>query len=165
MRVQLYIFAILLMSLFLSGTTFPQQTAAASAAELRAQLAEVQARQTELQNRLQELDEALKPENIQNSLAGIGSVHPEDLREQRRRQLEREKTGVVAQLEKLATSQRRLETAIANADAAAYQQSAQPPGSVKGPNFSDSGATIGRKAPVRRHRSRRARTRRIHPTN
>src|SRR6185437_8145161 len=81
------------------------------------------------------LDEALKPENIQNSLAGVGSTHPEDLREQRRRQLEKEKAGVVAQLERLAASQRRLENAVAAADAAAYQQSAQPniPAVVKEP--------------------------------
>src|SRR3982751_87779 len=111
------------------------QTAAENAASLRQQMADVQAKEEQLRTHLQELDEALKPENIQNTLAGVGSVHPEDLREQRRRQLEKEKSAVNTQLDQLAISRRRLETAIAQADAAAYQQSAQPP---KGPNASDS---------------------------
>lgn len=116
-------------------TALGQQSAAEVAAGLRAQLEDVKAQQADLQQRLLTLDEALKPESIANSLAGVGSTHPEDLREQRRRQLEKEKAGVVAQLERLATSQRRLENAVATADAAAYQQSAQPnvPAVVKEP--------------------------------
>jgi chromosome segregation ATPase len=94
------------------------------AASLRAQLGEVQAKQTALQTRLQQLEEDLKPESLEHSLAGVGSTHPEELREQRRRQLERERTSVQAQLNLLAASRTRLETAIAEADAQAYQQSA-----------------------------------------
>ena len=130
-----------------------QQSAAEVAAGLRAQLADVQAKQSEFQARLQELDEALKPENIQNSLAGVGSTHPEDLRKQRRRQLEKEKAGVTLQLDKLAVSQRRLESAIAQAEAAAYQQSAQPP--VKGPNAPEADTPAPTKPKPRRHRTRR----------
>ena len=107
-----------------------QTGAQEKAASLRAQLAEVETKQAELQTRLQNLDERLKPENIENALAGVGSTHPEDLREQRRRQLEIERNGVRAQLDLLATSHGRLETAIAAADADAYRQSAAPP---KGP--------------------------------
>src|SRR5207245_2612672 len=73
--------------------TSPQERAA----NLRAQLSDVQARQSELQTRLQQLEYDLKPENIERSLAGIGSTHPEELREQRRRQLEGEKMRVQAQ--------------------------------------------------------------------
>jgi hypothetical protein len=72
------------------------------------------------------LEESLKPENIESSLAGVGSTKPEDLREQRRRQLEIERNGVQAQLNLLATSHTRLEQAIAQADAEAYRQSAAP---------------------------------------
>jgi uncharacterized membrane protein YgaE (UPF0421/DUF939 family) len=103
-----------------------QNTAQEKAAGLRAQLAEVETKQAELQTRLQKLEENLKPENIENSLAGVGSTHPEDLRAQRRRQLEIERNGVQAQLNLLATSHTRLETAIAQADVEAYRQSAAP---------------------------------------
>jgi len=153
------IFAVLLV-VSAAVPAFAQQSAAETAAGLRAQLADVQAKQSELQTRLAELNEALKPENIQNSLAGFGSVHPEDLREQRKRQLEIEKAGVAAQLEKLAVSQRRLENAILTADAATYQQSAQPqPTPVKGPSVAENEATSPKPAKVRRHRTRRARVR------
>jgi chromosome segregation ATPase len=103
-----------------------QNSAQEKAASLRAQLSEVETKQAELQTRLQRLEENLKPENIENSLAGVGSTHPEDLRQQRRRQFEIERNGVQAQLNLLTTSHSRLETAIALADAEAYRQSAAP---------------------------------------
>ena len=104
-----------------------QTGAQEKAASLRAQLTDLEAKQAELQTRLQNLEEKLKPENIESALAGVGSTRPEDLREQRRRQLEIERNGVRAQLDLLATSHSRLETAIATADADAYRQSAAPP--------------------------------------
>ncbi|MCA1575348.1 MAG: hypothetical protein LC770_12595 [Acidobacteria bacterium] len=67
--------------------------------------------------------EYLKPENIEKGLAGIGSTRPEELREQRRRQLEIEKKSVQTRLDQLATSRTRLE-GIVQADAAAYHSSA-----------------------------------------
>lgn len=103
-----------------------QNSAQEKAAGLRAQLSEVEAKQAELQTRLQKLEEDIKPENIEHSLAAFGSTRPEDLREQRRRQLEIERNGVRAQLDLLAVSHTRLETAIAQADADAYRQSAAP---------------------------------------
>jgi TolA-binding protein len=103
-----------------------QNSAQEKAASLRAQLSGVETKQGELQTRLQKLEEDLKPENIEHNLAGIGSTRPEDLREQRHRQLEIERNGVRAQLDLLATSHTRLETAIAQADADAYRQSAAP---------------------------------------
>src|SRR6185369_5165898 len=87
------------------STVISAQTGAQEkAASLRAQLAEVETKQAQLQTRLQNLDEKLKPENIEKDLAGVGSTHPEDLREQRRRQFEIERSGVRAQLDLLATS-------------------------------------------------------------
>jgi len=103
-----------------------QNSAQEKAASLRAQLSGVEQRQAELQTRLQKLDENLKPENIEHSLAGVGSTHPEEEREQRRRQLEIERDGVQKQLDLLVTSHTRLETAIAQADTEAYRQSAAP---------------------------------------
>lgn len=111
-----------------------QTSAPEQAAKLRAQLADVQAQQDENQTRLQELAEALKPENIEHGLAGVGSTHPEELREQRRQQLEKKRTAVQAQLDQLGISRSRLEAALAAADARAYQESARgPSGSVHGP--------------------------------
>lgn len=100
--------------------------AAESAEKLRAQLLEVQTKEEGLRVRAQQLEESLKPENIERSLAGVGSTKPEELRESRRRQLTAERDGVLAQLKLLETSRQRLETAIANAEALAYQQSARP---------------------------------------
>ena len=157
-----YIFVLVFFAAFLIIGRTPVQAQARAqekAASLRAQLAEVEARQAELQTRLQNLDEKLKPENIENSLAGVGSTHPEDLREQRRRQLEIERNGVRAQLDLLATSHRRLETAIAAADADAYRQSATPP---NGP-AEDALSTAADSAPVTttQRRPRRVKKKRV----
>jgi len=96
------------------------------AADLRSQLLELETKQAALQTRLKELEEKSKPENIEQSLAGVGSTRPEDLREQKRRQLELERSGVQKQLDLLATSRTRLEASIARADIEAYRQSAAP---------------------------------------
>jgi hypothetical protein len=127
---------IALVSLFTSGSTwgFTSSVAAQNAAgasdaaqaadDLRLQLLDVQAKETELQARARQLDEDLKPENIERSLAGIGSTRPEELRELRRRQLTIERDSVRAQLKLVGTSRERLETAIRTAETQAYQQSA-----------------------------------------
>src|SRR5229473_1160313 len=101
-----------------------QKDAQERAASLRAQLVEVQARQVELQARLEQLEQDLKSENIERSLAGVGSTHPEELREQRRRQLEIQKRGLESQLEVLTASRTRLEAAVARADTESYRESA-----------------------------------------
>jgi len=157
-----YLFVLVFFAALLSigGTPLHAQTRAQEkAATLRAELAEVETKQAELQTRLQSLDEKLKPENIENSLAGVGSTHPEDLREQRRRQLEIERNGVRAQLDLLATSHSRLETAIATADADAYRQSATPP---HGPT-EDTLSTAADSAPLRtpQRRARRVRKKKV----
>jgi peptidoglycan hydrolase CwlO-like protein len=111
----------LLLGFFYIPSISAQTIAEDSAAGLRTRLSEVQTKQAELQARLAELDEQSKPENIELGLAGVGTTHPEVLREQRRRQLEAEKTRVRSQLDQLNASRTRLETAIAQADAASYQ--------------------------------------------
>ena len=132
-----------------------QESAQERAANLRAQLTEMQTKQADLQTRLQQLDEDIKPENIEHSLAGIGSTHPEDLREARRRQLEIEKKGVQAQLEVLTASRTRLEASIARADAESYQES---PGI--GPNASPARTNNAATVTNRTHRPRKHRPRR-----
>src|ERR1041384_3226974 len=138
-----------------AARTPAQTNAQERAANLRAQLADTEARQTELQSRLQQLEENLKPDNIERSLAGVGSVHPEELREARRRRLEIEKRGLQSQLDVLAASRSRLETAIAAADANSYRQSAGT-----GPKISTSidNITPAKQTPVR-HRTKKQRLR------
>lgn len=120
---------VMLFLLVFSASAYAQEStdsAAESVEKLKAQLLDVQAKEDDLRTRLEQLDEALKPENIERSLAGIGSTHPEELRETRRRQLTIQRDGVQAQLQTIETSRQRLETAVANAEILAYQQSARP---------------------------------------
>jgi len=120
-----YILAFFALTL-LVATTRAQSGAQERAAQLRAQLVDVQAQQTALQTRLDQINEDIKPENIERSLAGIGSTHPEDLREARRRQLEAQRKGIQSQLDNLATTRARLEAAIATADAQSYREAVGP---------------------------------------
>ena len=133
-----------------------QSSAQEKAANLRAQLSEVETKQAGLQTRLQDLDEKLKPENIEKAFAGVGSTRPEDLREQRRRQLEIERNGVQKQLDLLATSHSRLETAIAKADADAYRQSAQPVIAVPVETATASDSTVATPQRPRRVKKKKA---------
>jgi hypothetical protein len=118
---------ILLISLILMSTSDIRADGPPSAAQtaetLRTQLLDVQAEESELQGRAQQLDWELRPENIERYFAGTGSTRPEELREQRRRQLQNEKDRVLARLEQLAGSRARLESDISIADAEAYRQS------------------------------------------
>jgi len=86
------------------------------ARSLRTELRDVQAKESDLQARAEDLEYALKPENIERSIAGYGTTHPEELREQRRKQLESEKERVRKQLAQLGASRTQLEQAIASAD-------------------------------------------------
>lgn len=86
-------------------------------AQLRAELREVQAKKADLEAHLEDVEFALKPENIERATAGYGTTRPEELREQRRRQLESERDRVRKQLDQLTTSEARLQQAIATSDA------------------------------------------------
>ena len=121
-----FILFIALVPAFTAGVAAQSASSAAQTADdLRAQLLEVQAKEAELQTRARQLDEDLKPENIERSLAGVGSTRPEELRELRRRQLTIERDSVRAQLKLVGTSRERLETVIRTAETQAYQQSAE----------------------------------------
>jgi predicted nucleic acid-binding Zn-ribbon protein len=86
-------------------------------ASLWKELREVETQQADLQARAEEISYAMKPENIERSVAGYGTTRPEELREQRRKQLENEKARIDKQLEQLAANHTRLEQAVAGADA------------------------------------------------
>jgi septal ring factor EnvC (AmiA/AmiB activator) len=154
----------LLIVLTLSSLTVAVAQNSTTVEQLRSQLSDIEAKETELQNRIKQLDEDLLPENIEKYFALNGSTHPEELREQRRRQLESQKTNVQSQLGQLATSRTRLEASIATAEAAAYRQSALPPTSDQPPSEasastsgSNSGPAVTPRPNARRTHPRRTR--------
>lgn len=102
------------------------QDSTARLERLRHELAEIQMKETELRARVQQLNEAMKPENIERSLAGVGSTRPEELREHRRKMLTIERDGVAKQLQRHEERRMTLEAAIATAENEAYLRSAQP---------------------------------------
>ena len=126
MKVKTSLALLFLMLAFGSGYAQNSETAAEAVDRLKSEMIELQIHEESLRARLQELDEAIKPENIERSLAGVGSTRPEELREQRRRQLSIERDGVLAQLQTLETSRLRLQSAIATAETQAYHDSARP---------------------------------------
>jgi hypothetical protein len=83
---------------------------------LRTQMREVQEKEATLTGRMEQIEFDLRPENIDRSVSTYGSTHPEEARDARRRALESEKTRTRSQLDLLATSRQRLDTAIVNAD-------------------------------------------------
>ena len=93
--------------------------AEARSSALNTELRDVLAKQADLEARAEDIEFALRPENIERSTAGYGTTRPEELREQRRKQLENEKERVRKQLDLLAASRTRLEQAIATSDAEA----------------------------------------------
>ena len=114
----------LLLSGLFATTILAQTSAKEAAANLRLQLSEVQIRKAEAQALDEQLEEDLRPENIERSFAGIGSTHPERLRELRRRQLEITRARLRIELDELDRNQTCLEAAIGEADTVAYWQSA-----------------------------------------
>jgi DNA repair exonuclease SbcCD ATPase subunit len=87
------------------------------AEQIRSQLIDTQSKMADLDAKLEQIDYALKPENIDKAAQGMGTVHPEEARDSRKRQLENEKSRLQAQLKILETSKSRLEVSQANADA------------------------------------------------
>ena len=71
-----------------------------------------------LSTRLDEINQLIRPEVIDKNLAGIGSVHPEQAREDVRKALTNEKTRIQTQLDLLKQDQRRTQASLASTDAA-----------------------------------------------
>lgn len=119
----------LCLALILSAFVFANAQEATSAADtvdkIKLDLLDLQAKEEGMKARLVELEEALKPENIARSLAGVGSTRPEELREARRRQLTIERDSIVAQLRIVENTRTRLESSLADAQARAYHESAR----------------------------------------
>ncbi|HKR23287.1 MAG TPA: hypothetical protein VJS17_11860 [Pyrinomonadaceae bacterium] len=86
------------------------------AEQLRAQLLETESKTADIDVKLEQIEYALKPENIDRATQGYGSTRPEEAREARRRQLESERTRLIAQKKILETSRSRLGIACQSAD-------------------------------------------------
>ena len=84
---------------------------------LRAQLRDVVDREAQLQDRAARLDEDLRPENVERSVAGVGTTDAAALRARRREQLEKEKADVAGQLSEASAKRTGLEAEIAAAEA------------------------------------------------
>ena len=87
------------------------------AEQIRSQLIDTESKIADLQSRIEQVEYSLKPENIDKVATGMGTVHPEEARDSRRKQLENERTRLQAQLKILETSKSRLEVSQTNADA------------------------------------------------
>jgi hypothetical protein len=87
------------------------------AENVRAQMLDTETKLADLQTRMDEVNYDLVPENIDRSMAGYGSVHPENMREARRHQLENEKTRLQTQINLLENSRTRLQASLATAEA------------------------------------------------
>jgi small-conductance mechanosensitive channel len=85
--------------------------------QLRSEQREVQAKIGELEVRLEDVEFALKPENVERATAVYGTTRPEEIRAQRKKQLETERERVQKQLEQLRASDAHLTQAIATSDA------------------------------------------------
>ncbi|HEY6247978.1 MAG TPA: hypothetical protein VIX17_28860 [Pyrinomonadaceae bacterium] len=84
---------------------------------LQHHLFEISEKEGPLSTRMDQIAQQLSPEAIERSLAGVGSVHPEDAREDIRRRLTNEKTRVQTQLDLLRQDQRRTQASLATTDA------------------------------------------------
>jgi hypothetical protein len=84
----------------------PRKGREVSASALKQQLLDIESKETRIRIRLEELNEQSKPESIERELAGIGLVHPEELREHRRKLLTIERNGLQTQSDLLTGSRR-----------------------------------------------------------
>ena len=84
--------------------------------QLRGELRDVQAKKGDLEAHLEMVENDLKPENIERAVAGYGTTRPEELRAQRQKQLENDRTRTRQQIDQLTASENNIQQAIAVSD-------------------------------------------------
>lgn len=135
---------------------------------LRVQLRDLVDREAQLQDRVARLDEDLRPENIEHSVAGMGTTDASALRAKRREQLEKEKADIAGQLSEVSAKRNRLEAEIAAAEAEsvrlkaaalAPKEIAPRDTPVAAPVKAAPAPAVKRKAPAKRKRIPRKRNR------
>ena len=85
---------------------------------LQHHLFEIAEKEGPLSTRMDQIAQQLSPEAIDRSLVGVGSLHPEDAREDIRRRLTSEKNRIQTQIDLLKQDQRRTQASLATTDAA-----------------------------------------------
>jgi uncharacterized protein YhaN len=84
---------------------------------LRQQLMNSNDKESAIKGRLIELEGEMTPQGIERKAAFIGSLRPEEVRENIRKGLQAEKDRITSQLTQLQTSRAALETSLQNSDA------------------------------------------------
>jgi peptidoglycan hydrolase CwlO-like protein len=84
---------------------------------LQKELADIGARESSLQNRLDEIEPQLRPDQIEQARAGVGSMRPEEDREAMRQRLTNEKRRIQTQLDQLQQNRVRIQSSISSAEA------------------------------------------------
>jgi len=86
------------------------------AASIHKELIDMAAKEVSLQKRLDEIDPQLRRDRIEQSLAGVGSMRPEDEREAVARRLNDEKQKISAELEAIRRKRPRLQDSLTTAE-------------------------------------------------
>jgi hypothetical protein len=84
---------------------------------LRKQLFEMIEKENTIRGRIDQIDNDMRPESIERSMATVGSLRPEELREQRRRSLALEKTNLQTLLAAVQKNRTDLELNLQRSDA------------------------------------------------
>ena len=85
---------------------------------LQLHLLEITQKEEPIQTRLDQINQQLRPETIERTMAGVGSLHPENLRDDVKTRLNTEKTRLLTQLELLRQDRTRTRSSLATTDAA-----------------------------------------------
>jgi len=84
---------------------------------LQKELGDIGARETSLQNRLDEIELQMRPDQIEQARAGVGSMRPEEDREAMKQRLTNEKRRIQTQLDQLQQNRVRIQSSISSAEA------------------------------------------------
>jgi hypothetical protein len=85
---------------------------------LQLHLIEITEKEEPLQSRLDQINQQLRPEEIDRILAGVGSVRPEQTRDELRRTLINERARILSHLEIMRQDRLRTQSSLATTDAA-----------------------------------------------
>lgn len=85
---------------------------------LQAQLVETAAKEVPLQKRIDEIEDLLRPQRLEQEMAGVGSTRPEEDRDAVRNRLGNEKRRLQIQIDVLRQSRLRFQSSLNTADAA-----------------------------------------------
>jgi hypothetical protein len=85
---------------------------------LQLHLLEIAEKEAPLQARMDQINQQLRPETIERTMAGVGSVHPEDAREEVRKRLNGERMRLQSQLDLLRQDRVRTQAMLITTDAA-----------------------------------------------